>query len=1274
MWKFWIDTGGTFTDCIALTPEGERRRAKVLSSSCLRASLVSKLSDDEVEVDIAQELPDDFFRGYTFRVLSRQPFESAVVKWDADRGVAKLDRVLPEVQKGQLCEFQSPEEPPTLAARLITGTSLDDALPPLDMRLATTRGTNALLERKGAKVGLFVTRGFRDLLKIGNQQRPDLFELGIQKPDPLTERVYEVDERLDRNGEALKPLDEVALAELIAEAKRNGVEAFAVALMHSYRNDVHEKRIREMLTEEGCRYVSLSSELSPYVKLLPRTETTVVDTYLAPIMEAYLDAVEEAMERGERAGEEREPGGLALSTLRVMTSAGGLVGRKQFRPKDSLLSGPAGGVVGSSSVGLAAGRPKTIAFDMGGTSTDVSRFDGQLDYQFEQRIGAARVYAPSLRIETVAAGGGSICWFDGTALRVGPESAGASPGPACYGAGGPLAVTDVNLLLGRLDASRFGIPVFEEAARERLRDLQEQIEKALGKRIGEDELLQGFLEIANERMAEAIRKISVGAGYDPAGFAMVAFGGAGGLHACSVANRLGMDTVLFPADAGLLSAYGLERAKLEQFAGRQVLRPFSEVVDLIENWVADLGSEASDKLRRDGLAESEVELLPARYELRFAGQESILVVEGGPAESIAQRFEAAYEDRFGFLPTGLAVELVAIRVIGRGGASDAIDERFETGEDVSRDRSRFFIDRADLSVGDRLEGPLVIQDPYSTVFVDTGWVTEVGSLGTLRLRKVSAGGETGRQLDEVVDLELFTNRFLALVDEMGALLERVAFSTNVKDRKDFSCALLDAEGYLVANAPHIPVHLGALGVCVRTVVETMDLGPEDVVVTNHPAFGGAHLPDVTLIAPVYSKHGSRRIGYVANRAHHAEIGGISPGSMPPNAENLAQEGVVISPFKLIDGGRANWDDLKRLLSEGDYPSRSLDENVADLSAQLASIRRGQAALRELARSEGEERVDRFMGLLKKRAATALRRAMEQSGEFGKNKGEENAPWTSRSTRERLDNGAEVCVTVSRQASGKWMIDFEGSAGVQASNYNATPAIVTSAVIYTLRLLAAEDIPLNEGFLDVVDIRIPEGMLNPTFHQDANRCPAVVAGNVEVSQLVVSTLIKAFGLAACSQSTMNNLIFGTSRFGYYETIAGGEGGTPQRDGASGVHTHMTNTAMTDPELMELRYPVRLEAFHLRDGSGGIGARRGGDGVVKCIRFLEPVTLSLLTQRRERPPFGMAGGEPGSCGRQALLKPDGSEERLPGNGSFELAADSVLLVETPGGGAWGEGNDE
>lgn len=1242
MWQFWIDTGGTFTDCLARAPDGSELRAKVLSNGAIRGRIVERLGMRAARVELSVETGDDFFVGYELQLHGFESEPIQVVGWSGREGVVRLSTDFPEDCVGMLCSFQSPEEPPLLAARLLTGKRLDEALPPLEMRLATTRGTNALLEGKGAKIAFFVNRGFGDLLRIGNQQRPDLFELGIRKREPLHSLVFEIGGRLDSGGRELEAFDE-AEARLFAEqCIGEGIEAVAVALLHSFSNPNHEERLEGILRQAGIERVSLSSALSPMIKFLPRAETAVVDAYLAPIMEAYLDSVQ---------------AGLPEKALRIMTSAGGLVSRRKYRPKDSLLSGPAGGVVGAAYVGRQAGYDRSIAFDMGGTSTDVSRFDGRFDYQFEQEIGGAHVFAPALRIETVAAGGGSICWFDGSALRVGPASAGASPGPACYGAGGPLTITDVNLLLGRLNSSEFGIPVFPEASALRFGELVKSVEKATGEAVVESDALLGLLGIANERMADAIRGISLREGYSPARHALVAFGGAGGMHACAIADILEVDTVLFPLDAGLLSAFGLQKARAEGFQERQILCLLEDCSESLKAWEISLAKAATDALVEEGEDARRLEVQTSQVEARFLGQESGLLIDLGTVENVESAFKNAFEAQYGFVPDQ-PIEVVSLKVSVVAREPDSREEAFQLGGKIGQS-SGTFCSRECLSTGYRLEGPVVVQDRFSTVFVDQGWCAVVGDLGTLKLIRddVSIGEEVRPNL-EAVELELHTNRFLSLVEEMGKLLERSAFSTNVKERKDYSCALLDADGYLIANAPHIPVHLGALGVCVRTLSKLIELGPGDVAITNHPGFGGSHLPDVTLVAPVFADDG-RCVGYVANRAHHAELGGISPGSMPPNAQSLEEEGVVIAPTYLVRNGEVDWKGITEILIRGSYPTRRLEENLSDLAAQLASIRFGERELGVLVLREGSDTISHFMTGLKTRAELALRTSLE------------NLSLSDENVVERLDNGAEIVVRIDRSDS-KWLVDFSGSAAMQASNYNATPAIVTSATIYALRLLANESIPLNEGFLDVVDIRIPEGMLNPRFDPDPAHCPPVVAGNVEISQRIVDALLRAFGLAACSQGTMNNVIFGNERVSYYETIAGGEGATSNRSGASAVHTHMTNTAITDPEILEYRFPVRLECFEIRCGSGGKGVHSGGDGVRRRIRFLEPVTISMLMQHRKIAPYGVAGGAPGDVGKQWKIDCVGNQIPLSGNQSFSLEAGESIEIETPGGGGFGKCN--
>lgn len=1237
MWKFWIDTGGTFTDCLAETPEGDELRLKTLSNSAIRGRLKEQLSPRELRIDLPVGAGDHFFDGYRVDFHDETTEPILIKSWRGRDSLAILFDDAPELPDKVLCSLQSPEEAPLLAIRLLTKRRLNEALPPLEMRLATTRGTNALLEEKGAKIAFFVTKGFKDLLRIGDQRRPDLFELGIRKRQPLHESVFEVEERLNAEGEVLAELNEAALFEEASSCVEEGITTGAIGFLHSYRNPDHERRAAEILREAGFERVSISSELAPKIKLLPRAETAVVDAYLAPIMEAYLDAVESAVGR---------------SGLSVMTSSGGLVSRARYRPKDSLLSGPAGGVVGASRVGSVAGAHRVIAFDMGGTSTDVSRYDGRFDYQFQQIIGNARVFAPSLRIETVAAGGGSICWYDGSALRVGPESAGASPGPACYGAGGPLTLTDVNLLLGRLDPSKFSIPVFPEASSDRLSEIMAKVNRQSGEQLAEEAVLKGFLEIADERMADAIRSISLRDGYSPTEYALVAFGGAGGLHACAIADILGMDTILLPSDAGLLSALGLKFSRMEEFAERQILKPLTIFVNSIPKGIQELESDAKSSLISQGIAPSDLVRETARVELRFAGQEAALLVDWDSSRSLENAFQNDFRKQYGFLPEQ-PIEVVSLKV--SVATRKPVEPRELFPEYLgSQLTSQGFAPRASLD-GSWAIGPLSVQDEYSTIYVGEGWKAVLGGRETVKLIKGKEEAKTKSVDIEAAQLELFTNRYLSLVEEMGSLLERSAFSTNVKERMDFSCALLDREGFLIANAPHIPVHLGALGVCVRSVRETIDLGPGDIVVTNHPRFGGSHLPDITLIASAFSEDG-QRIGYIANRAHHAELGGIAPGSMPPRARSLVEEGVVIEPMYLAREGSVDWEPVRSALIRAPFPTRNLQENLSDLAAQLASVRFGVSELEKLVSSEGFDRSVGYMRGMRERARLAIADVFDQ------------IPNTERKVVEQLDDGAIISVSIRKSGKSR-IIDFSGSAERQSSNYNATSAIVTSAVVYVLRLLAGDTIPLNEGLLEDLDLRIPEGMLNPRFPSDLAKCPPVVAGNVEVSQRIVDALLKAFEVAACSQGTMNNLIFGNDNASYYETIAGGEGATRDRDGASGVHTHMTNTSITDPEILEWRYPARVELFSLRDGSGGKGVHNGGDGVSRRIRFTEAVEVSLLTQHREQAPFGIEGGEDGGVGKQWKVSSDGKRRPLSGNETQKFDAGDAIEIHTPGGGGFG-----
>jgi len=1255
-WQIWIDTGGTFTDCLARDPRGRLHRAKVLSSSALRATVERALAPDALRIREEWNAPQGLVDGFEVRLLGLRHPLAHVTTYDIKTHTVYLDRPLPDLPPaGTTMELASPDEAPILAAKLVTRTPFGGRLPPLAMRLATTRGTNALLERRGGRVALFITRGFGDLLRIGTQQRPDLFALRVTTREPLYECVVEVDERLAADGSVLRALVPATLAEAASRCAAEGIDAAAVALMHAYRNPAHERAVEGALRDAGFRHVSLSSELAPLIKLLPRAETAVVDATLSPVIRDYLQAVGAALH-----------GGL----LHVTTSAGGLVRPEEFRAKDSLLSGPAGGVAGAAHAGQRSGCRRVIAFDMGGTSTDVARWDGDFEYVWEHEVGGGRIFSPALAIESVAAGGGSVCAFDAEGLRVGPESAGAAPGPACYGAGGPLTLTDCNLLLGRISPHHFAIPVDTAPAADAADALLREVQARTGEETTREALLAGLLDIADERMADAIRTISLRRGYDPAGYALVAFGGAGGQHACGVAERLGIETVIVPADAGLLSALGIGHAPLERFAERQVLRPLADVEADVGAWFTELGNQALGAVAREGVERSTIAVRRRIASLRYAGQESSLEVEWAPGGDLREAFEARYAAVYGHRPAQRPIELESMRAVASTPAADAspeaTPERFPAPTSGTRRlwmrggwRKVPCYAREGLHPGAAFAGPAVVTEAHAATYVGEGWSAELDGAGALLLERDRStrlpDGEEPAQAPEAVRLELFVNRFRALVGEMGEMLRRTALSTNVKERLDFSCALLDAGGELVANAPHIPVHLGALGLCVRSVAAALPMEPGDVVVTNHPAFGGSHLPDVTAITPVHDAAGAL-LGYVASRAHHAEIGGTRPGSMPPDARTLAEEGVVIAPTWLVRGGEARWGEMRALLTGGPHPTRAVDENLADLAAAVAANHRGARLLVELAREHGAAAVAGYMDALKRRAEDGVREALRRLGD-GVFEAEE-----------RLDDGSVLHARVAVE-DGHAVIDFAGTSPVHPGNLNATPAIVRSVVLYVLRLMVREPLPLNEGLLRAVDVRVPPGMLNPEWPEDPSRAPAVVGGNTEVSQRLADTLLKALGLAACSQGTMNNTLWGTDRFGYYETVCGGAGAGPGWHGASAVHTHMTNTRITDPEVVEHRYPVRIERFGVRAGSGGAGRWRGGDGAVRETTFLEPVSLSILAQHRTEGPYGVDGGQPGAPGAQRVLRADGTVVELAPSDACELAAGDTLVLETPGGGGWG-----
>ncbi|WP_367874567.1 hydantoinase B/oxoprolinase family protein [Luteolibacter sp. Populi] len=1213
IWRIRVDTGGTFTDAWALGPDGLERRAKILSDGTLRCRLLAREGDWWL-TDSDLTAPDGTFHGWQSN--NNQVQDSR----DGARRLLFLGNT-PGLVAGGILELSCGEEAPVAVARILTGTPAGEKLPPADFRVATTRGTNALLERKGARLAFFTTEGFADLLGIRDQRRALLFALQQPEPEVLPAFTAAIPGRLDCQGRKVVPLDEAALRDAAHRALASGCTVAAIAFLHSWKNPAQELRAGEILRTAGFHHVVLSSDIAPLIRLLPRAETAVAEAFLTPVMEHFVSSVASALVGG-------EPW--------LMTSAGGLVPASRFRPKDSLLSGPAGGLVGAAELARAAGFPRVLTFDMGGTSTDVARIDGPFVWRQEQEIGPARVFAPALKIETVAAGGGSICRWRNGRLEVGPESAGADPGPACYGRGGPLTLTDVNLLAGFMDAGKAGIPLDLAAAEARLHQLLTDLTES-GEPATPQALLAGLRDIAVETMAEAIRGVSVREGCAPEDFALLAFGGAGPQHACAVAEKLGVGTVLVPADAGLLSAWGLERARRQEQRVKQILKPFDAIAtDLTAMW-RELARDAST-----GLANPEFRW---QADLRLKGQDSTLTVEAAdPADdkaTLKEKFATAYRALYGYPPTaGRELELVALRVVAEEPAAPNSPEIFNS---------------------ETSSGPILLQDRFSTCLIPDGWSMKRGSKGTLLLESLlgtshfslGTSSPPPPPVSSAIQAGLFRSRFEGIVTAMGEMLRRTALSTNVKERLDFSCALLDADGHLVASAPHVPVHLGALGVCVREVLRQIDPGPGDVIVTNHPAFGGSHLPDVTLIAPVFDAAG-RRVAFVANRAHHAEIGGKAPGSMPADARVLAEEGVVIAPRLLVAAGEPRFGEVEALLRGAPWPSRRIGDNLADLEAQLASVHQGTAALTRLIAGHGGDSVRGELHGILARSATLMAARLSGIG-------------LDRTVQSSFDDGTPLQVRVSA-SGGSMRIDFGGTGTVHPRNLNATPAIVRSVVLYVLRLWLGEDVPLNEGLLEAVEIIIPPGsLLSPDFSKDP--APAVVGGNVETSQRLSDLLLEALGLAANGPGTMNNFLFGDESGGYYETLAGGSGAGPHHRGASGRHVHMTNTAITDPEVLEHRFPVRLWKYDILRNSGGSGHHPGGDGVVREVEFLKPLTVSFLTERRHQGPRGLEGGADGSPGTQTRIHPDGTEEPLPGAITYPAAAGERARIETPGGGGWG-----
>lgn len=1264
-WEFWIDVGGTFTDCIARSPENEFIPFKTLSSGITKGR-VQQICDSTSIVDPSRSGdPADFWQDYQIEFLNEEgePIHSAqVTAFDTTTGTLSFSSPLPEsVLESTGYELSSGEEAPVLAIRWILGLKKSDSISNVSVKLGTTRGTNALLTRNGAQTAFITTRGFADVLLIGNQDRPRLFDLFIQKPEPLFETAVEIDERIDAEGNVLRSPDAEKIRQQLETLKTTGVESLAICLLHSFANPEHEEIVARIAEEVGFEEISVSSHLSPLIKIVSRGDTTVMDAYLNPILKDYIKKLRDPLENCD---------------LKLITSAGGLVDASHFVGKDSILSGPAGGVIGYSRVAETAGFPKSIGFDMGGTSTDVSRFDGVYEREFETRKAGVRIVAPMLSIETVAAGGGSICGFDGVKLHVGPASAGANPGPACYGRGGPLTVTDLNLYLGKIIPSRFPFALDRGAVEQRLQQLCEEIASSpMGKSYTPLELAEGFLQIANANMVRAIRNISVARGYDPADYVLVSFGGAGSQHACAIARSLGIQEVLIHPYSGILSAFGIGQADVRRFGQQSVLQVWSdELKQELANRFQALDQSVYEEVRDEGIPPERINEPEHSLEMRYLGTDATIQIRCPAGTDEKSLFEQEHRRLYGYVHQSRNIEVTALRteIVGRMeepnlptrepvSRTPDPQETVETCFQGTQQKTAVYL-RDDLKPGDQITGPAIICEAISTVIIDPGFEAEILSRGETLMRDTSqnAGAHHGISTEaDPVMLEIFNNLFASIAEQMGITLQRTSISTNVKERLDFSCAVFSAIGDLVVNAPHIPVHLGAMSETVKRIIaDNPDLAPGDVFVTNDPYRGGSHLPDVTVITPVHHPETNELLFFTASRAHHAEIGGIVPGSMPPFSKTLADEGVLIRNFKLVDRGTSREEELKSLLQSGTHPSRSVADNLSDVSAQVAANNSGVTLLNDLVRRYSLPVVQAYMGHIQQAATQKMQLALEQIED------------DVYSFTDHLDNGAPLAVKISIKGASA-VVDFTGTGPVLETNLNANRAIVNAAVLYVFRCLIQEDIPLNSGVLAPIDIILPECFLNPPERATPAECAAMVGGNVETSQRTVDTLLGALNKAAASQGTMNNLTFGDDTFGYYETICGGSGATPDHDGTDAVHTHMTNTRLTDAEIIERRYPVRLHEFSIRNESGGKGQFSGGDGIVRRIEFLKPLKISLISERRgEYPPFGLKGGLSGQTGENLLQKAnEESAESLGGKFSLAVEAGDTLTIKTPGGGGYG-----
>lgn len=1195
MWQFWIDRGGTFTDVVARKPDGTIIIDKLLSEN------------------------------------SEQYKDAAIA------GIKKLLKLK------------------------------EDDLIPVDqissVKMGTTVATNALLERKGDRTLLLITRGFGDLLRIGYQNRPLLFDLNIKLPELLYDRVVEVSERLDAKGNVVRNLDEESVREALRNAKNDGINGVAIAFMHSYINPIHEEKIAQIAIEENFLQVSVSHQISPLMKLVGRGDTTVVDAYLSPILRRYVNQVSSELKNSKS------------TKLMFMQSNGGLTDANLFQGKDALLSGPAGGVVSMVQTGIQAGFKKLIGFDMGGTSTDVCHFSGEYERSFETEVAGVRIRAPMMQIHTVAAGGGSILSFKDGRFQVGPDSAGATPGPASYGKGGPLTVTDCNVLLGKLHPEYFpnvfGVngdePLDVEIVRKKFLLMSNEIAKETGKLSMNITLIaEGFLKIAVENMANAIKKISIQRGYDVTNYTMNCFGGAGGQHACQVADSLGMKSVLLHPYAGVLSAYGMGLAEIRAIREKHFEKDL-ENIGYAEKLIDELSVQASNDVKKQGILETSITLVKKAF-LRYQGSHQSLEINFNTINVMKLSFESEHKKRFGFYVEGrkILIEMLTVEAVGKSSENYDFSNLPSPSIDAIPIINKFMVvnsietnvpiyNRVDLKIGQKINGPAIICETTGTNIIDDGWNACLDRFQNLILNRYK-GKVNEKSLGtsaDVIMLEVFNNLFMNIAEQMGATLANTAYSVNIKERFDFSCALFNAKGDLVANAPHVPVHLGSMSEAIRTVIKLNKnkIYAGDVFVLNAPFNGGTHLPDVTVITPVFNKEGQEIIFFVASRGHHADIGGKTPGSAPPDSKHIDEEGVLIDNFKMFEKGVFRENEMREILSSGKYPCRNIEHNMADLAAQVAANETGIREINSMIEQFGIETVHAYMDHVQDNAEECIRNAITELNEG--------------MYEYELDNNEFIRVKIKvdkikREAT----IDFTGTAEKNPFNYNAPMAVCHAVILYVFRTLVGKNIPLNEGCFKPLNIIIPNNsMINAKYPS------AVIAGNTEVSQLTCNALFGALGVLAGSQATMNNFVWGNDNIQNYETICGGTGAGPDFHGTSAVQTHMTNTRSTDPEILEARFPVRLEEFSIRKNSGGKGKFNGGNGATRKLRFLEKMIVTTLCSHRKIPPFGVQGGSPGECGKEWLERKDGSIEKLEGNDSCNVDVDDLFIMQTPSGGGFG-----